>query len=108
VPDILTLARDITMLIREREIETAFDRLRDAQDKHRQTSFVARRRTIHQINSRILQIKKQKEKIRETIRSLPERERLFAEQKVGDVIETLFLDELNELRKEKRNLARSS
>jgi CII-binding regulator of phage lambda lysogenization HflD len=73
-----------------------------AVNAYRNKSYECRNQAVTAINSQLIKLKKEKERLRLQISSLPESERLFAEVQMGDLIDFLYSDVISDLKKKKR------
>jgi len=105
--DLLSLARELVRLLRERELEQALQRVRAARRDHATRSFEERAGVITQVNLTIHRLRAEREKVRAMVTSLPEKERLFAEGQIEPILDEVFNGEIAELKAVKRRQSKS-
>lgn len=108
VNDLLYLAAELVDLIHAHEIEAAAARVTMAAREMDQKHADCRGKKIQEISANIAAIKAARDRLREAVNQLPEREKIFARHQVEDAIAKLFGSKLAELRKEKVSLSHSN
>ena len=104
--DWLTVMRELSALIRAYKIEAGDEKVDQATEKQSNTSLIERQRAITQINSELQKIKGKCDLLRQTVQSLPEKERIYAEQQIQSVIDKHFVPAIAELKVKKRKLSK--
>jgi hypothetical protein len=104
--DLLQLMRELVSLVRFHEVAAAAQRLERAESQHAAYCYLARSALITEINRVLREAKQERDALREAVRALPERDRLFAEVQVEEVIDRMLGPEITRLRAQKRHMAK--
>ena len=104
--DILSLTRDVIALIKDQQVEEAERLVTQAVRRHEEETGRARSEAIIQVNIKLQQIKLQRDLLRQTVLALPEKDRMFAEIQIEEVVDKILADEISGLKARKRVIAR--
>lgn len=101
--DYVTLLRELVTLIKDRETEAAAVRVAAARNHYEAVSYEKRCDIVASINRNIIEIKYHRELLRQTVFELPQEEKMFAQVRIEEIVDGMFVSELAHLRKNKRH-----
>jgi hypothetical protein len=103
--DLLSIAVEITELIKSNELDAAIHRIEQANAAKIQVCVTGRSQEIDEINRAIIKAKTVQGDLRQAVLRLPSEERLFAEFQIERVIEQHFAPEISKLLERKRKIS---
>lgn len=106
--DLLSIMGDLVTLISERELEAAERMAASALRKGAAGTHEVRSAAVHEMNLQLQRIKRGRDALRESVQGLPEKERIFAQVQIEEVVEQIFTEEIAALKARKRKLSRPS
>lgn len=106
IEEFSTIAGEVTKLIKAQQIEKAAQLVQKAHRSALANSFKERQRTVHEVTLALIEIRRQRDKLIQTVDEFPQGQKPLARAQVEQICRMLFDEKILEMQTQKRQLSR--